>query len=263
MAKEKLPNDQVEFVLQDGTINFLKLFAGQARASKDAIHKSYGLEWSGNIAPDSPIVRAVTNVAKHYDKANWDRHIWAPFGALLRLEEKCAATGRDISKYPYAHGMYVIGINKVVSRKMAGLDENANLSDPLLREKYDRYVDSVPPKVSRFADPNNPFDVQAIEGENRKRVLANLTPYREADYYKVMLPVKPEEIWGGCIAKVCARAYWLETKKQVCFGLEQVLLVRQGPRLQGMDKSPDEVFGAFAPAASLAPPPPAPPAWNL
>lgn len=267
MTKDKLSNDQTEFVLPDGTVNFLRIHAGQAKAGKESIHRSYSLEWSGDLTQESQIVQCVMNVAKFYDPTNWQRHIWAPYGALLRLNEKAEATGRDVSLYSYADGKFVVGLSKVISLKMAGM-EGANLSDPVVREKYDRFVDSQPPKVSRFADPNNPFDIQLIEEENRKRVLHNLTPYKESDYYKVLLPCRVEDIWGGCVGKVCGRAYWSDIRKKVHFALEQVLLVRQGPRLQGADKSPDEVFGAFAPTAAMAPPsaPPPPPVnagWNL
>jgi hypothetical protein len=228
------------------------LFAGQAETSKESINKSYKCEWSGDIFEGDKVIECVTNVAKHHDPSDWQRHIWAPHGRLLRLEE-CA--GRTKSKYSYAAGKFILDFSKVVSLKMAKM-EGANLTDPAQRSKYDAFVDASAPKVSKLCNPSNPSDLAKVEAINRERVLRNLTPYSESEYHRVFLTVEPHEIWAGCIVKVCGRAYWSDIRKKVHLALEQVLLVREGPRLVGGDKSAEDVFGSgLVPDPSMAPPP--------
>lgn len=254
--------DKESFVTEEGILSFPSLFPGQAEDSQTPGSKSYKCELvvprQADGSPGQAIVQAVSKVAQQGDANNWQRHVYGASGRLKTLEDM---PGRDKSKYPYAVGHYILSFSKVISLKFLKM-EGANLADPVQRANYDKAVHAAAPPVVRFANPNVPADLAYIEQENLKRSMLNQPPISPADYHKTFIPVRPDEIWAGCIVRIQGYAYWSETPrgKGPLFGLTQVLFVRPGERLAGAPASPDEAFGGFAPAADLAPPaPPAPP----
>lgn len=264
----KIPREQTEFVTGEGILGFPALFPGQAVDSQTPGSKSYKLEWSGDIQPNEPIVKAVSTVAQAHDPANWQHYVFGPVGRLRKLEEMAATIpgsgkGRDISKYPYAAGKYVLGFSKTISLKFLKM-EGVDLSDGAKRSLYNAAIDANAPPVRKYCNTTNPFDVQQVEAMNLDRRSKGQPAIPESDYYKTLIPVRPDEIWAGCIVRVLGRAFWSQTPrgKEVLLGLESVLLVRQGERLVG-EVSPDRAFGAFAPPSELAPPPPPPAGFNL
>jgi hypothetical protein len=255
----KIPREQTEFVTGEGILGFPALFPGQAVDSQTPGSKSYKLEWAGDIQPDEPIVKAVSIVAQAHDPANWQHYVFGPVGRLRKLEEMASpipGKGRDASKYPYAAGKYLVGFSKTISLKFLKM-EGADLSDPSKRALYNAAIDSNAPPVRKYCNVANPTDVAQIEAMNLSLRTSGRPPIPESDYYKTLIPVRPDEIWAGCIVRVLGRAFWSATARgrEVLLGLESVLLVRQGERIVG-EVSPERHFGAFAPPAELAPPPP-------
>lgn len=271
MTAIKIPREQTEFVTEEGILSFPFLFAGQAQPNQNNANMSYKCEFvTANVAPDSPIARAVAVVAQTMEgnatenvpvgmnpdgtfvfapRPRWQRHLYGPHGRFKKLEEM---DKRDHSKYPYAQGKYVLSFSKIISPTFLNM-KDANLADPSIRQKYDMAVAAHAPGVKRFANPNNPADILAIEELNRTRMAGGLQPYKEADYYKVRLDVQPHEVWPGCIVRIAGRAYWEgKQHKTVLLALESVLLVRTGDRLVG-ERDAGAAFEAFAPAAELAP----------
>lgn len=263
----KIPREQTEFVTREGILGFPALFPGQAVDSQTPGSKSYKLEWAGDITPDEPIVRAVSTVAQAHDPANWQHYVFGPYGRLRKLEEMSSpipGKGRDPAKYPYAAGKYLIGFSKTISLNFLKM-EGANLADPATRALYNAAIDSNAPPVRKYCNVANPTDVAQVEAMNLTRRSAGQAAIPESEYYKTLIPVRPDEIWAGCIVRVLGRAFFSSTPrgKEVLLGLESVLLVRRGERLVG-EVSPERHFGAFAPPAELAPPPPpAAPGINL
>lgn len=258
----KIPREQTEFVTREGILGFPALFPGQAVDSQTPGSKSYKLEWAGDITPDEPIVKAVSIVAQTNDPANWQHYVFGPVGRLRKLEETASpipGKGRDASKYPYAAGKYLIGFSKTISLKFLKM-EGADLSDPAKRALYNAAIDSNAPPVRKYCNTTNPLDVAQIEALNMKARTEGRPTIPEHEYYKTLIPVRPDEIWAGCIVRVLGRAFWSQTPrgKEVLLGLESVLLVRQAERIVG-ETSPDRAFSAFAPPSELAPPPPAAP----
>jgi hypothetical protein len=258
MTQQKPEKEKCNFVTEVGMISFPALFPGQAEDSQRAGSKAYKCEFITDD-PGQSLINAVSYVAAFYDSAqinpqtgapHWHRHVFGPLGRLKKLEEY---PRRNPAVYSYAINKYVIGVSKVVSLKGLKM-EGANLSDPLVRNEYDRRVGAAAPKVSKFLSLHDPADIAWVAEENQRRQFANMAPLTEADIPRTTRPCRPDEIWPGCKVRIYGRAYWdANVHKTVLLALEQVLLIAQGDRLVGGEQSPDDVFGAFAPAADLAP----------
>ncbi len=277
MVQNKPEKEKCNFVTEPGMISFPVLFPGQAEDSQKAGSKAYKCEFVTDN-PGQELVNAISHVAQFYDSSAinphtgapyWHRHVYGPMGRLKRLEEY---PRRKPETYPYAVGKFVIGVSKVVSLKGLKM-EGANLADPTVRAEYDRRVASSAPQVVKFMSAHDPADLQWIAEENQRRAFANMPPIHESQIAQTTRPCRPDEIWAGCKVRISGRAYWDDNvHKTVLLALEKVLLVSHGERLVGGEIPPDQVFGAFAPAADLAPPspwgqpapqPPAPPApWG-
>lgn len=258
----KLDKDKTDFVTDVGIGSFIFAMPGQAKPNQNnAASMTYSIELSGDICnPGSQLVQAVSYVAQMCDplanqinpatgRPMWERHVYGPTGKLKRLEEHM---GRDLSKYQYAAGKYVVNFYKNVSMKQCGMG-NADINDPATKAKFIQAVAGFAPKVVKYANPLNPADVQRILEMNQDRQLKGLPPILEHEYHKTRIPVLPHEIWPGCNVRVVGHAYWEGTfKKTVSLALDMILLVSEGPRLAAIERSED-CLDAFAPAADLAP----------
>jgi len=254
----QLDRKQCEFITDVGLITFPKVFPGQAEPSAEgSTTQAYKTE---HVTPtcSQSLISAVSYVASMFDSKQinpatgrpiWERHVFGPLGRLKKLEEMA---GRDPAKYPYAVGKYVYNLSKPVSLKMIKM-EGKNLADPVVRAEYDKRINEAAPKVVKFLDRYNPVDLDWVQQENQTRAFRNLPPISEETMHQITRPLRSDELWAGCNVRIAGRAYWNEHKKTVSLFLEQIMLVSQGERLAGGEASPDQVFGAFAPAADLAP----------
>ncbi|HEY9791464.1 MAG TPA: hypothetical protein V6D22_13755 [Candidatus Obscuribacterales bacterium] len=245
-----------DFITAEGLLNFSLLHPGQAKDGQRAGSKAYTLELSLDPLVDAftannSIIDAVSRVAQaNAPNPNlWQSFVFGPTGILRKLEEM---PGRNPSLYGYAHGKYVLSMSKTLSLKSLKM-EGADLTNPTVRAEYDRKVAEAAPKVVRFTDPANSADAQRVQEENVKRVARGETLLDASQ--RVLIPCHPSEIWDGCTVRVFGHCYWEgNIHKKVLLSFDQVLLVRQGPRLVP-EASPDAVFGSFAPPSDLAPPP--------
>lgn len=250
----KLPREKTSFVTPEGILGFPALYPGQAVDSNTPGSKAYKAEWSGDVLPTDPLAQAITFVAQSMDASNWERYVFGTSGRLRKLEEM---PKRDPSKYPYAQGKIVVNFSKIVSLKFLNM-EGANLADPETRRKYDQGINAQAPGAHKYANPNLPGDLQKIEEKNADLIARGLTPIKEADYFKTIIPVASHEIWPGCYVRISGNAYWTEGTslgKAVLVNFSNVLLTRTGERLVS-EASADRDFGAFAPTSELAPPAP-------
>ena len=255
----KIDREKSQFVTDVSIVNFAKLFPGQAEESeKKAGSKYYKCEIYSKTLSKS-MIDAFSYIAQIYAPNNWQDHVNAQFKTL---EQMCTPVPgqpvpkRQYDKYPYAVGHYVMNFSKSVSLKMLKM-EQANLSDPAVRAEYDLKVNQAAPKITRYANINDPADIARIEQLSRDNMLRGVPPIAQADYARVMLPVTSSELWNGCKVRVFGRVYWDEKIHKTCLpALEQIMLVGPGERISGgYEARPEDVFGAFAPAENLAPDP--------
>lgn len=277
MAKEKKPYTrlQCEFVSQTGILSFPALEAGQAKAitgqeGADAKQGGYSYKcelvldqvstqatwdeaakrWQG----DGGMYKAIELVAWHEDPDNYAMHLFGRDGRFPRLCKE-EMPKRDQSIYPYAINKFMVGFSSVYypdTVQMGDLD----LKIPEKRAEYDRVIASKAPGVVKFCDPRNPIEVARVEQENADRRMKGMPLIPESEYYRTCIRMLPQEYWPGCHVQIAGRAYWSKRKKTVLIALDRVLFVKTGERLVNGERSPDEVFGAYAPSQEMAPPPP-------
>lgn len=277
----QIPREVTEFVTGEVMLNFIQAFPGQASPSMTPGSYSYSVEgvvgnelFTNDFLPMFEASRAVIRATLPSEApAAVDARIVGPRGRIKLLED----TGRTIEKYPYATGKYILGFSAVWTPKTLGFAEDINLTVPDNRTKFDIALASKAPGVFRFPDLNNPADVARVQQKSSELQLRGQAAIPESQYYATLIEVRPDEVWSGCFGKIAGRAYWAKNTKpaNVNFALSRILLTRQGERVGGSggNVAPEDVFGAFAPPASLAPPvpgmmpsapglpqPPAPPA---
>jgi len=249
----QLDREKTEFVTDVALGAWMAVFPGQAKTfENDPVARTYSVELgmdASGVEPNTSLVQALSYVAQAYDPQAWKRHVFGTAGKIKMLHE----TRRDIAKYPYYQGKYIVSINLKVSPKSVGM-ENVNLADPAQRQRYEQAVNSRAPGVWAFAKTLGAAAVPRIEALNEERRLRGETPYREADYDRALIPLSPHEVWPGCFVRVSGRAYWSpKNANKLNLALSKVLFVRTGPRLVAGESSPDQDFGEFAPSEELAP----------
>lgn len=272
MPKLQLPPEKVQFVTEEGRLAFVRLLPGQAEAPDDRPETLvYGVEYS-SPDPGQQIVNATSFVAQAHDsgiepptithmgvvyqnqrvgRPTWERHVFGPTGRLHRLEEM-EKRKQSIEKYAYAAGCFVINFKKTFNKDTVNM-KDANLGDPVQRAEFVKRVADNAPKVTRFLDPRNPFDVDWAKNENERRRFANMSLIDVTNLQNYQRAVEPHEIWSGCYGRIAGRAYWDDRhQKTVLYGLDAVLMTRQGERLTSR-VDPDKLFGGYAPAAELQP----------
>lgn len=265
MAEKKAySRDDCEFVSPAGILGFPKLEPGTAKAitSQDAKDKqggyTYGLELTPDDVPmegpDSGMYKTVRLIASHEDPARIEMHLFGRDGAFPRLNA-IEMPKRDLAVYPYAINKHMIGFSNVYYPDTVGM-QNLDLSNPEDRKTYDAAIAGKAPGVVKFCDINNPFEVQRVEEKNKALRMAGQPAIPEADYWKTIIRLYPNEYWPGCIVKVAGRAYWSKRHKNVALAFTHVQFIKEGPRLIGGEKSPDQVFKPCEPSPSMAPPPP-------
>lgn len=251
-----------EFITGEMRVNFLNVFKAVPSAKSEEGAVSYKFEGYMQDVPKEPVndfenaslYRAVATVAYYEceDQTKWEKHVWGRKGTFHRLEEM---EGREdsLAKYQYAAGQFVLTFSNVLYPKTVGM-KDIDLKDPAKRKQYDDAVAARAPRILQFCNTSDPSHIERVIQRNQDNMAAGKPLFTEAEYHRVLIPVLPHEIWGGCYVRVSGRAYWSSFFKRPLLAPEMLQLTRKGDRIR-QEADPDKTFAAFAPSADLAPPP--------
>lgn len=250
--------------------NFPKVHAGSAEPQEDKPDSLiYAIECYADTIPipqqgasytadqmvEFSMYNAAATVAYAEDPTRWTNHLFAPDGVFHKLEEM---RKRKHENYPYAAGKYVLNFKaKHYPEDFESL-KNYDSRNPEHRDKFQNIVAGKAPGCFKYCNVAREADIKKVEAKSNELRLLGRPAIPEAEYHVTVIPVDRDELQGGHLVRVLGHFYWSIKYSMLCTELDSVLLIDDTtPTLGGSKRKPDpdRAFRAFAPAASLAPPP--------
>lgn len=256
--------------------NFPAVHAGSAKPEIDKPDTlMYGIEgYAENIPVPQPGVKyteqesidfsmynAAATIAYAEDPGTekdprwYNMHLFSGDGVFHKLEQMRKRKAED---YPYAAGKYVLGFKAKYSPDKFESLKNYDSRNPEHRAKFEEIVAGKAPGCFKYCDTSREADIKkVIEKSNALRQLGR-PPIPENEYHTTVIPVDRDELQGGHMVRVLGHMFWSPRYSVLCVALDSVLLIDDTTPTLGAGRrqvDPDKAFRAFAPAASLAPPP--------